>query len=287
MPLGQGPGGGSDDDEDGGPRMRRAREREQARCSEQNAGPPVPGEQSVMAFPVVAAAYYGGLPAVGAALRQGGDIDELDPKENWRPLHAATFTEQDDVVEYLIKMRATVDLAGPSGMTPLHLAARDNSFVVADLLLRARADAALTDQDGRTAHAIAAANGSAKVTAFLDAFASGSLEDLRAVREATSAVEPDIAPQSEQQAPAMPPQPVRSCISSMPVAMVHGHAAVNEEEHEAVTAIAVEQGSVVAEPAAKSGAGSSIWFGSAVDPDNPDNKPADLTMDDLERIANS
>merc|ERR1719188_2052485 len=99
--------------------MRRAREREQARCAAQGHPPPHAQEGSVMGYPVVAAAYYGGLPAVGAALRQGGNIDELDPAESWRPLHAATFTEQDEVVEYLLKMRATVDLPGPSQMTPL------------------------------------------------------------------------------------------------------------------------------------------------------------------------
>lgn len=289
-----GPGGGeSDNDDDGGPRMRRGLRKGRVAEEQQDEGPPPAPAQSVMIYPVVAAAYYGGLPAVGAALRKGGDVDELDPSQNWRPLHAAAFTEQEDVVEYLLKMRAAVDLTGPSGMTALHLAAKDDSFAVADALLSARADASLQDQDGHNAYEIAAANSCAKVLRLLEAYSSGSPEDIAAARLG-SGDKSGHAGVAAEQGPEIVAAALGACshISSMPVvsrvavaplsAMIaasRADASGSQAEWSGISDLTCTS-SVTG-----SQAQATQWFGSAVDPDNPVNNP-EITIDDLEHMAN-
>lgn len=51
-----------------------------------------------MALKMIQAAYYGNSDAVNDVLRSGGDIEETDPRDGWRGLHAAAFTGQNEVV---------------------------------------------------------------------------------------------------------------------------------------------------------------------------------------------
>mmetsp|Transcript_86397 Transcript_86397/g.244923 ORF Transcript_86397/g.244923 Transcript_86397/m.244923 type:complete len:303 (-) Transcript_86397:45-953(-) len=106
-------------------------------------------------YPVVTAAYYGDVCAVQWALREGGDVNEVDPRQQWTPLHAAVLTNAEDAVEYLVAMGADLNAPGPGRMTPLHLAARDDGAAIAERLLRARADAGALDERGRTPRAVA------------------------------------------------------------------------------------------------------------------------------------
>jgi len=99
---------------------------------------------------VVEAAYYGAVDVLRDALRQGGDIEEVDPAEGWRPLHAAVLTASEDAVRYLLRMRADVNAPGPHGSTPLHFATRDNASSIMDLLLKAGADLGALDDEGKT-----------------------------------------------------------------------------------------------------------------------------------------
>jgi len=111
-------------------------------------------------YPVVQAAYYGDVDALLMELRSGGDVDELDPSENWRPIHAAIMTGGMDAIKYLLMQRAQVNIPGPRGMTPLHYACRDasgSSAEIAEVLMKARADPGLTDDRGETPVTLAVA----------------------------------------------------------------------------------------------------------------------------------
>lgn len=273
-----------DDDDDDQPRFRRGRRR-------RDDEPPEAGADSVMIYPVVSAAYYGSVPAVGAALRAGGDVDELDAKEHWRPLHAAVFTDSEDVVDYLIGVRAEVNLPGPSGMAPLHMAARDNQMEICRLLLAARAEIGATDEAGRTALDLAAASASHKSRHMLEAFRNGGSDaDVALARAAVDAdvcdEEPD--PLAAARAAAARSRAERqngaSKISSAPLMRI-AHVLDEGEDKLAVPSLhqSVESNEVGADAVNETRRSSGPVFGSMVDPDNPRNNP-DLTIEDLDCI---
>eukprot|EP00929_Paragymnodinium_shiwhaense_P107837 TRINITY_DN74195_c0_g1_i1.p1 TRINITY_DN74195_c0_g1~~TRINITY_DN74195_c0_g1_i1.p1 ORF type:complete len:300 (-),score=66.95 TRINITY_DN74195_c0_g1_i1:2-901(-) len=275
-------------------------------------GPPKPKQDSVMIYPVVSAAYYGGVPALGAALREGGDIDELDPKEQWRPLHAAVFTDSDDVIDYLLHHKANMNLPGPNGMTPLHLAVRDNSVVSVELLLKAKANPELTDNDGRTVWQLADANQSNKSMAMLEAFFGGSQANEQGEQADTDAVAiaRAAAYTGGQQVnagtrtinPHFKPKPVPDYSDWKPAAEGDEQPpSASPTAEEAATEAQEPAGEASKQPTQDTGYPGAVvetsgeqppqagptqeqdagpWFGGAVDPDNPINNP-DLTIDDL------
>jgi len=152
------PGMSDDDDGEGGARMRRGRFAGRFsrgdQGGEEDFSPQGAASSSVMGYPLVQAAYFGNVSEVMALLREGGDIEEADPKDGWRPLHAAVMTNEQDVVEYLLRQRAEVDAPGPEGMAPLHIACRDNAPELVRLLVAGRANLEATDALGRTPAAL-------------------------------------------------------------------------------------------------------------------------------------
>mmetsp|Transcript_63300 Transcript_63300/g.137718 ORF Transcript_63300/g.137718 Transcript_63300/m.137718 type:complete len:245 (+) Transcript_63300:25-759(+) len=210
---------------------------------------------------VVSAAYYGSVEALGAALRQGGDIEEVDVKENWRPLHAAVFTESTDAVLYLLRMRAEVNAPGPKGQSALHMAARDNSDELVRLLVKFGADCDIIDEDGQTAEAIATSRGSLRVLSALAELLG------RPVDERSPAAVPASDPVAVQ-----PQPPV--LIASAPLLRSHAMARAAEP---AVPSGPVEQAAIQPKEDPDNPCrvgGRSLWFGSAVDPDDDRNLDA-------------
>jgi len=224
-----------DDDEERPRRGRRRREDEE----------PERGADSHMIYPVLSAAYYGAVDAVLSALRQGGDVEEVDPREGWRPLHAAVLTESIDVIEYLLSQRAQIDAPGPRRMTALHLACRDGSSEVARLLLSRGASTEALDEDGQTPAALAAKQGSSAILDAVGAGAHGKREGAE-----LDAQEPEAA------APLAATKP-RLFLSAPSISKQRPPKAVAEEDPAAGPATAP----------ATAGSGPA-WFGSAVDPDN-------------------
>lgn len=113
------------------------------------------------------AAYYGHVAVMIELLREGANLEEVDPNDGWRALHCAVMTESLEAVEYLLKQKADVDAVGPGGLTALHLACRDNSAEVVQVLLAGGADRGALDGNGRTAADLAAA-GSGRALAALE-----------------------------------------------------------------------------------------------------------------------
>ncbi|CAL1165371.1 unnamed protein product [Cladocopium goreaui] len=93
-----------------------------------------------MAFPLIAAAYFGNVHELMDCLRDGEDIEETDPKDGCRPLHAAVITEQEDAVRYLLRQNADLEAPGPDGLSPLLLACRCDAVSIVRLLLEKGAD---------------------------------------------------------------------------------------------------------------------------------------------------
>mmetsp|Transcript_25809 Transcript_25809/g.39265 ORF Transcript_25809/g.39265 Transcript_25809/m.39265 type:complete len:237 (+) Transcript_25809:65-775(+) len=112
--------------------------------------PPPPPMSERKTFELVNAAFFGQLSTIVDLLREGYDIEEVDEKDQWRPIHAAVMGEHDEVVEYLLKQRAEVNAPGPKGMTPLHYACRDNSDALVRILMKGGANAGLANEEGKT-----------------------------------------------------------------------------------------------------------------------------------------
>eukprot|EP00434_Breviolum_minutum_P014322 symbB.v1.2.012629.t1/scaffold853.1/size308060/9 len=93
-----------------------------------------------MAFPLIAAAYFGNVHELMDCLRDGEDIEQVDPKDGCRPLHAAVITEQEEAVAYLLRQNADLEAPGPDGLSPLLLACRCNAVPIVQLLLEKGAD---------------------------------------------------------------------------------------------------------------------------------------------------
>lgn len=108
-------------------------------------------QESKQELVIVNAAYYGNVDGIRDAMMRGGDIEEVDPKEGWRPLHAAVMTEMEEAVDYLLKQKADISSPGPKGLTALHVACRDGSTEVLRVLLKHKADVQATDPQGHTA----------------------------------------------------------------------------------------------------------------------------------------
>jgi len=240
-----------DDSDDERPR----RGRGHRRGVEENEEPEPPSLE------VVTAAYFGDPSAVNAALRQGGDVEELDPKEGWRPLHAATFTESADVVSLLLGYKANINARGPQGRSPLHMAARDNSDEIVKILLKARADLDALDDAGKTALALATENGASRAIALLhpgdcDGQSAMAGATLPVVSGAAGIHRSALAPTALANTSLRPPQWTQDSANGLATT----DAGVSAPE------VAVADAGVVP----SSGVGGT-WFGSMVDPNNERN----------------
>lgn len=226
------------------------------------------------------AAYYGNVDGIGSALQQGGDVEELDPKEQWRPLHAATFTDSVDAVRYLLRMRADANAPGPHGQSALHIAARDNSNEIVEILLKGGADPGMVDAEGRTPAALAAERGSSRTLALLPQSTGGTA--------GLAAAEAPPQPATTATLDASTTSQRRSSFGAS-VTPMSGVGMLQLQAQSAAQAAqpAVAKSPDVAEPAgAVAATGSSrsapkMSFGSAVDPDIEENN--DDGVEDLHK----
>lgn len=100
---------------------------------------PVPDGWVEWATPAVRAAAHGDVGGLSLALDGIGvdptDIDELDPRWGFAPLHAAAWFDRRDVTEALLERGASVDLEDVEGRTALDLARERGSERVIEVLL--------------------------------------------------------------------------------------------------------------------------------------------------------
>mmetsp|Transcript_102164 Transcript_102164/g.218764 ORF Transcript_102164/g.218764 Transcript_102164/m.218764 type:complete len:262 (+) Transcript_102164:68-853(+) len=229
----------SDDDED---ILRRGRRRRQA-DEEQ--------EHSCMTLTVATAAYYGDVDMIMGLLREGADIEEEDPKDHWRPLHAAIMSESEEAAQYLLRQRAQVNAIGPYGMTPLHLACRDNSEDMVRLLLARGADVEALDGEGRTPAALCIEQGSHAARLILEGASAEPEAEAAAAAAAVPAAATEVSPATD----------TFPMFSSTPMMLLPREApAESPASALAVAAAATEVGVAAAELP------NQPWFGSAVDP---------------------
>ncbi|CAJ1341960.1 unnamed protein product [Effrenium voratum] len=112
-----------------------------------------------MAQTLIAAAYFGNVAELIEGLRDGEDIEQEDPKDGCRPIHAAIICDQEETLQYLIRQRADVEAAGPGGLQPLALACRCNAPAAVRLLKAAGARGA---REGETLERLCHEAGAAK-----------------------------------------------------------------------------------------------------------------------------
>lgn len=105
-----------------------------------------------------------GLSVVGRLLI----IDSLDPDDGFAALHLAVMQNHLRVAATLLRRRADVDVAAPSGDTPLMWAAHLGNLQACKELLRAGADASLRNGRGRTAAMQAKGQGHRKIQEMLE-----------------------------------------------------------------------------------------------------------------------
>lgn len=101
------------------------------------------------------AAYFGDIKKIEALLEGGMDINETSKGSSL--LQVATATGQVEVVEFLLKKGADVNLKDDFGATVLHLAAFNNDRPILELLINAGADLSAEDKEGSSALHYAAA----------------------------------------------------------------------------------------------------------------------------------
>lgn len=96
------------------------------------------------------AATVGDRGAARSYLNKGADINATPTGTSWTPLHAAAENGHDQMVAWLIKNGATVDVRDSRGNTPLHLAAAEGSEATAHRLLDGGADLNARNNAGET-----------------------------------------------------------------------------------------------------------------------------------------
>jgi len=83
---------------------------------------------------MIKAAYYGNVDELYDALRQGADIDAVDPRDGWTPLHAAAFTGMRGAVELLLRFGASTIIRDSEGKDAATIAAERGHGEILDLI---------------------------------------------------------------------------------------------------------------------------------------------------------
>ncbi len=162
---------------------------------------PVPDGWIELATEVVRAAAYNDLGGLHLA-DDASDVDDLDPRWGFAPLHAAAWFDHAAMVDTLIGLGATVDLLDAESRTPLTLAIDRDARAAVDSLVESGADLEARDTDGNTpivraawgghaaivralaeAGADPAARGSRGATLLIAAVDSGDVDTVRAALE--------------------------------------------------------------------------------------------------------
>ncbi|WP_139195834.1 ankyrin repeat domain-containing protein [Curtobacterium sp. MCBA15_009] len=129
---------------------------------------PVPDGWVEYATEVVRAAAYGDLGGLHLA-DDASDVDDVDQRWGFAPLHAAAWFDRAAMLEELLRRGASVELTDTEGRTPLTLAIDRDARRAVAVLAAAGADLEARDADGNTAIVRAAWGGHAEVVRALAA----------------------------------------------------------------------------------------------------------------------
>jgi hypothetical protein len=116
----------------------------------------------------VRAAAYGDLGGLHLA-DDASDVDDVDPRWGFAPLHAAAWFDRPEMLEELLRRGATLALVDSEGRTPLTLAIDRDARQALRVLIAAGADLETRDSDGTTPIVRAAWGGHAEVVRALAA----------------------------------------------------------------------------------------------------------------------
>ena len=123
---------------------------------------PVPDGWVEWADEVVRAAAYGDLGGLHLA-DDASDVDDLDQRWGFAPLHAAAWFDRPEMLEELVHRGASLELHDVDGRTPLTLAIDRDARRALAVLLGAGADLEARDGDGNTPIVRAAWGGHAAI----------------------------------------------------------------------------------------------------------------------------
>jgi hypothetical protein len=129
---------------------------------------PVPDGWVEWATEGVRAAAYGDLGGLHLA-DDASDVDDVDPRWGFAPLHAAAWFDRPEMLEELLRRGATLALVDSEGRTPLTLAVDRDARRALRVLIAAGADLEARDSDGNTPVVRAAWGGHAEVVRMLAA----------------------------------------------------------------------------------------------------------------------
>ena len=143
---------------------------------------PVPDGWVELATEVVRAAAHGDLGGLHLA-DDSSDVDDLDPRWGFAPLHAAAWFDRPEMLEELVRRGASLELPDAEGRRPLTLAVDRDARRALAVLTAAGADLEARDADGNTPIVRAAWGGHAAVVRALAA--AGAAPTTRGSRGAT------------------------------------------------------------------------------------------------------
>ncbi|WIE72641.1 ankyrin repeat domain-containing protein [Curtobacterium sp. MCJR17_020] len=129
---------------------------------------PVPDGWVEYATEVVRAAAYGDLGGLHLA-DDASDVDDVDPRWGFAPLHAAAWFDRPEMLEELLRRGASLQLTDTEGRTPLTLAIDRDARRAINVLVAAGADLEARDADGNTPIVRAAWGGHAAIVRSLAA----------------------------------------------------------------------------------------------------------------------
>jgi hypothetical protein len=110
---------------------------------------PVPDGWVEWADEVVRAAAHGDLGGLHLA-DDASDVDDLDPRWGFAPLHAAAWFDRPEMLEELLRRGASIELRDSEGRTPLTLAIDRDARRAVSVLADSGADLEARDTDGNT-----------------------------------------------------------------------------------------------------------------------------------------
>lgn len=124
------------------------------------------------------AASQGEFSKVEELITQGADINAVMPNRGWSALYYAVKQEKVEVVSFLLKRGAKIDLSDSAGCSALHIAAAGNNTEIIQLLINAGANYSDKDKNGMTPLAYAMTSESLITAKFLAQHLPISLDEV-------------------------------------------------------------------------------------------------------------
>lgn len=81
---------------------------------------------------------------------KGYNVNAIEQKTGWTPLHSAVSSGHISIVELLINNRANVNTTSNAGFTPLHIAVDQGNVSIVEFLISKEADVNATNAAGLT-----------------------------------------------------------------------------------------------------------------------------------------